>query len=141
MPAECKPLGSRGKKEKAAIGDAEEQAAIKAANDDSEGGEKVLATVQLADIAPNQWHNLKLRFEGSTITVLVDGKRVLQASDTLYRHGMAGLMTGKNMDKGLSTAYFDNLLIASPNAAAAPKASSAAAGQRPIYRGAELQTP
>jgi galactosylceramidase len=69
----CSLVVVRGKKEKKAlVGDAEQQALLRAQRDDSEGGEKVLATVQLPAIGPQQWHTLKLRFEGTTITGLVD---------------------------------------------------------------------
>jgi galactosylceramidase len=123
----------RGKKDKKQlIGDAEQQAIIKAQQDEGEGGEKVLGTVQLLDIGPDQWHNLKLRFDGSTITGLVDEKKlVLSATDTLYSRGMAGLMAGQE-DHKISTPYFDNVLIKEINAPVA-EPSSAAPGQAPIY--------
>ena len=113
------------------IGDAEQQSLIKAADDDSTGGEKVLGTVQLAGIHPNEWHNLKLRFEGPVITGFVNEKVVLSATNTLYVRGMAGLMAGKEAKK-FSTPYFDNLLI---NAVGAPmpRPSAALPGQLPIY--------
>ena len=83
------------------------------------------------NIGPNQWHNLKLRFEGSTITCLIDAKPVLTASDSLYPRGMAGLMTSGDT-KTLSTSYFDNLLINEINGSK-PTPSSSMAGQTPIY--------
>jgi galactosylceramidase len=130
---QCRLVVIRGKKEKKkAVGDAEQQALIKAGKDDSEGGEKVLGTVPLPSVGSNQWHNLKLRFEGSTITGLVDGKPVLSATDTLYSHGMAGLMAGPQDKKKLSMPYFDNVLIKAVNGPV-PKPSSPAPGQSPIY--------
>ena len=128
----CDLILIRGKKDKKkVVGDVEQQAIIKAGKDDSEGGEKILGTIQLPNRGFNQWHNLKLRFEGFTVTGLVDDQPVLSATDTLYSHGMAGLMAGGEKKK-LSTPYFDNVLINAANAPA-PKPSSAAPGQSPIY--------
>ncbi|HEX6625889.1 MAG TPA: hypothetical protein VF064_19390, partial [Pyrinomonadaceae bacterium] len=95
-------------------------------------GEKLLATARLPNVGPGRWHNLKLRFEGSAITGLVDGTTVLSATDALYERGMAGLLAGGEKAK-LSTPYFDNLLIKGVNAAV-PKPSRAAPGQSPIYK-------
>ncbi|MEO8852413.1 MAG: hypothetical protein ABI359_01450, partial [Ginsengibacter sp.] len=113
---QCRLIVVRGKEEKKKIvGDAEQQALIKAGKDDSEGGEKVLGIVQLLNIIPGSWHNLKLRFKGFTITALVDGKPLLDVTDTLYEHGMAGLLALGGKTK-LSMPYFDNLLINAPGA-------------------------
>ena len=129
---QCRLVAIRGKEsKKKIIGDAEQQSLIKAADDDSTGGEKVLGTVLLAGIHPNEWHNLKLRLEGSVITGCVDEKVVLSATNSLYASGMAGLMAGKEAEK-FSTPYFDNLLINAVNAPI-PGPSSALPGQTPIY--------
>jgi len=77
--------------------------------DNPEGGEKVLGSARIPGIHAKEWHKLKLRFNGSTITGFVDGKTVLRATDRLYSRGMVGLMTGGG--KKLSMSYFDNLLI------------------------------
>jgi galactosylceramidase len=107
---ECKLVVVRGEKKKnEPVGDAEQQALIKARKDDSEGGEKILGTVRLNNIGPNRWHNLKLRFDGTTITGFVNGKLALTVTDHLYSRGMTGLMAGGG--KKLSMPYFDNLLI------------------------------
>jgi galactosylceramidase len=129
---QCHLVVVRGKKDKKElVGDAEQQAFIKARKDDSEGGEKILGSIQLANIAPHQWHTLTLRFDGSTITGLVDGIPVLTVNDTLYEQGMAGLLAGGGEGK-LSTPYFDNLLINGLDAPL-PQPSSALAGQSPLY--------
>ncbi len=129
---ECRLVVIRGKKDKKkATGDAEQQAIILASRDNGEGGEKVLASVKLTHIGPNQWHNLKLRFQGFMITGLVDDKPVLKAEDSLYPQGMAGLLTGAEKKK-LSTPWFDNLLITAVDAPV-PKPSVAAPGQSPVY--------
>jgi galactosylceramidase len=122
----------RGKVDKKKlVGDAEQQALIKAQNDKGEGGEKLLATIKLPDIAPNQWHKLKLRFEGSKITAFVDGRQVLAAMDALYPSGMAGLLAGAS-GKKLSMPYFDNVLVNRLNGPT-PVPSQAAPGQGGIY--------
>ena len=111
---QCRLVVIRGKVEKRRlVGDAEQQALIKAGKDDSEGGEKILGVVKVASISPDSWHNLKLRFEGSAITAIVDGKPVLNVTDSLYSHGMAGMMALGGETK-MSTPYFDNLLINAP---------------------------
>ena len=112
-------------------GDAEQQALIKAGKDDSGGGEKELGSVQIPNIAANQWHNLKLRFAGTNITASVDDKQVLTVSDPLYSHGMAGLRAGSGK-KNLSTPYFDNVVIKGIGSPA-PQATKALPGQAAIY--------
>ncbi|MEO7932625.1 MAG: family 16 glycoside hydrolase [Chthoniobacterales bacterium] len=139
---ECQLVVIRGKTDKnRLVGDAEQQALIKAGKGESEGGEKVLGTVHVPGIAPGQWHNLKLRFKGSSITALVDDKPVLSVTDTLYSHGMAGLLAGGGEQKKLSTPWFDNLLIKAVNAPM-PKPTALTPEQSPIY-GAQgtVQTP
>ena len=126
-------ISKRGKIDKnKPTGDAEQQALIKAGKDEGEGGEKVLGTVHVPGIASGQWHNLKLRFEGTSITALVDDKPVLSATDNLYSHGMAGLLAGGGEKNKLSTPWFDNLLIKSVNAPT-PKPTALTPGQSPIY--------
>ncbi|MGC3991742.1 MAG: hypothetical protein QM796_19025 [Chthoniobacteraceae bacterium] len=117
-------------------GDVEQQALIKAgkAGDDSAGGPVSLGSILLPNIAPNQWHNLKLRFEGTTITGFVDGRQVLTATDNVYARGMAGLRAGTDKKK-LSTPYYDNLLIKALGAPM-PKPTTPNPGQSPIYASA-----
>lgn len=129
----CSLIVVRGKiNKKELIGDAEQQAIIKSGKDEGEGGEKVLATIQLPNIKTNRWHNLKLRFEGSTITGFVNGKQVIKATDVLYEQGMAGLLVGAEKNK-LSTPYFDNVLINSLGSKT-PKATLGVPEQLPIYK-------
>lgn len=107
----CELLVVRGKaRKKAPVGDAEQQAILRAQNDEIEDGEKLLASAQLSDIAPYERHNLQLRFEGANIIGLVDGKPVLSASDALYSCGMIGLLAGQE-ETVTSAPYFDNLRI------------------------------
>lgn len=137
---ECSLVVVRGKKDKKkAAGDAEQQRIIAAQKDDSEGGEKVLATVQLPTIRSGQWHNLKLRFEGSKLSALVDSKPVLTATNELYQQGMAGFLAGQDK-KRISTPWFDNLLIKAINAPV-PKPTTASPGQTPIYGSASAKEP
>ncbi len=131
---QCSLVVVRGKKDKKkVVGDVEQQALLKAAGDDGEGGEKVLATALVPSVTANQWHTLKLRFEGSTITGYVDGKPVVSATDSYYTLGMAGLIAGATHDR-LSTPYYDNLLI-KPLDAPVPTPSVAVPGQTPMYGG------
>lgn len=122
----------RGKEDKKTpVGDAEQQALIKAQQEDTQGGEKVLGSIRIPNVGPNQWHNLKIRFEGSTITGWIDNQKVLSVSDKLYKNGMDGLLAGGQEQK-LSTPYFDNLKIDNGNASV-PDPNSVVPRQSPIY--------
>ena len=122
----------RGKKDKKkAVGDAEQQRLIAAQKDEGEGGEKVLASAMLPQIRANQWHRVTLRFEGTTITALVDGKAVLTATDALYERGMAGLLAGGGKAR-LSQPFFDDVSI-NQAGASVPAPSSPLPGQTPLY--------
>jgi galactosylceramidase len=116
---------------KALVGDAEQQALIKAQNEAGEGGEKVLATGTIA--GGDGWHALKLRFEGASIRGFVDGRPVVRADDALYGHGMAGLMAGP-APQGFSMPYFDNVVVNRIDGAP-PAATGALPGQGPLYPG------
>lgn len=70
----------------------------------------LLASGKSANIGPNQWHTLQLRFSGSTIEGFVDKVPVLKAVDTTFTKGMAGLLTIDENGKRV-TAQFDNLKI------------------------------
>jgi galactosylceramidase len=74
---ECRLVLIRGQKDK----------------ENPEGGESVLGAVRLNNAKSSRWHNLRLRFDGSNITALVDGNVVLRATDTSHAKGMVGLMT------------------------------------------------
>ena len=102
---------TRGKRDqKELIGDKEQQAIILARKDVEIGGEYTLAEALAPGIAPCQWHNLKLRFDGDHITGYVDGAEVVQATSDHYRRGMAGLIAPLH-ERFISTPYFDNLRI------------------------------
>ena len=102
---------TRGKlNPKELIGDKEQQEAILARKDVEVGGEYELAAAQVEGVAPCHWYNLRLRFEGDTITGYVDGRQVLQAKSDRYLKGMAGLMAPIKEGR-ISTPYFDNLKI------------------------------
>jgi galactosylceramidase len=122
----------RGKVDKKAlVGDAEQQALIKAANDAAEGGEKVLARAKLTKAAADRWHTLKLRFSGSLIRGYVDGKPVLEATDTLYGKGMAGLLAGP-AQSGLSMPFYRDVVVNRVDGALPPP-SKPLPGQAPLY--------
>jgi len=69
-----------------------------------------LATGKADNVAGNQWHNVKLRFSGATITGFVDDAQVLSVTNNLYAAGMAGLVTGGE-NNARNTALFDNLIV------------------------------
>ncbi len=132
----CRLVVARGKLDKKAlVGDAEQQALIKAQNDAAIGGEKVLATTKLAGIGPSQWHRLTLRFRGTSIEGSVDDKVVASATDTAYGRGLAGLIAGRDGQK-LSTPYYGKLVIKGAESAV-PVPTPALAGQTPIYGAAK----
>jgi len=108
---ECRLVSVRGKKDpKAIVGDAEQQALIKAVDPDGEGGERVLGVARLTPGAPGRWHSLALRFEGPRITALVDGRVVASVLDAQHGKGMVGLLAGAEKRR-LSTPYFNRLSI------------------------------
>jgi galactosylceramidase len=111
------------------VGDAEQQALIRQQNDASEGGEKILASANVPGIAAGRWLNLKLRFNGSAITAYVNGQPVLEATDSLYARGMAGLLAGATPKK-LSMPYYDNVLV---NRVGGTVPAAAAQGLAPLY--------
>lgn len=129
---QCKLVVVRGKVDKKKpIGDAEQQALIKNSKDESEGGEKVLASTKLPGISSGKWYNLKLRFKGGEIIGFIDGKQVLEAQDALYGHGMAGMLAERYEDKA-STPYFDNLCITAVGGTA-PQPATMPDGYKAIY--------
>jgi len=91
-----------------------------------------LASATAANIAANQWHNVKLRFSGDILTGFVDGTPVLSATNNLYSSGMAGLVTGGD-NENRNTALFDNLLINAVGAPA-PAPTVFTKNQSPIYK-------
>jgi galactosylceramidase len=121
----------RGKVDKKAlVGDAEQQALIKAANDAAEGGEKVLASASV-DKAADRWHTLKLQFSGTRIRGYVDGKPVVEATDGMYSKGMAGLLAGP-AQSGLSMPYYRDVVINRVDGALPPP-TKPLPGQAPMY--------
>ncbi len=107
----CTLILSCGKvNKKELIGDAEQQAQIKARKDFEEGGEFPLDSAVVEGFSACRWHSLKIRFEGNDITGYVDGKAVVKTNSDMYTHGMAGLIAPE-MERGISTPYFDNLAI------------------------------
>jgi galactosylceramidase len=122
----------RGKVDKKAlVGDAEQQALIKAANDAAEGGEKVLAQAALGTAAADGWHTLKLRFSGTSIRGYVDGKPVVEATDALYGKGMAGLLAGP-AQTGISMPYYRDVVVNRVDGAL-PAPTPPLPGQAPLY--------
>jgi galactosylceramidase len=127
----CALVTISGKAGKVELGDKEHQARLLAAGHSGEKGENQMATGTAANVAGNQWHNVKLQFSGDVITGFVDGTQVLSMTNNLYSHGMAGLITGDR--KTRNTACFDNLLISAVGAAT-PKPTVFTKNQSPIYK-------
>jgi galactosylceramidase len=94
--------------------------------------DRQLAVGEVRRWRSNRWHNLKLRFEKQTITVLVDNVAVIVAQDAAFGHGLAGLVTGGE-GNGRDTALFDNLLINRVNGGSVPP-TVFIQDRSPIYR-------
>ena len=92
----------------------------------------LLAEGKAPNILENQWHNLMLRFSGSTISGFVDNKQILTATDTTFPEGMAGLVSGSKNNTN-NIAMFDNLMIKSPGAAV-PEPTAFSQKIIPIYK-------
>jgi galactosylceramidase len=127
----CALVTISGKAGKVELGDKEHQARLRAAGNSGDKGENQTVTGAAANVAGNQWHNVKLQFSGDRIAGFVDGAQVLSMTNNLYSHGMAGLITGDR--KTRNTACFDNLLINAVGAAT-PKPTVFIMNQSPIYK-------
>ena len=88
--------------------------------------DKQLAIGEVKPWKWNRWNTMTLRFEGSKITLLVNGQTILSADDHTYDHGLAGLITGGE-GSGRNTALFDDLAITPVNEKAAQTATEHAA--------------
>ena len=92
---------------------------------------RLLAAGNAGGAPGRPWRNVKLRFQGATITAFVDGVQALQAVDASYPRGMAGLITGG--DAGTrNTACFDNVLVNAVGAAV-PRPTVFRPDQLPMY--------
>ncbi len=91
-----------------------------------------LATAKADNFAPDQWHNVKLRFSGTTLTAFVDDTQMLTLQDTLYTKGMAGFVVGDAPTTRI-TALFDNLLV-TPLDGTKPKPTDFPQDKNPLYR-------
>jgi galactosylceramidase len=61
-----------------------------------------------------KWHNVKIQFQGSTITGFIENKQVCSVTNTAFTKGMTGLITG-DPSSTPNTALFDNLIINTVN--------------------------
>jgi galactosylceramidase len=94
---------------------------------------KQISSGKASGVAGNQWHNVKIQFNGTTITGFVDRVQVFKVTDNTFSSGLAGLATGG--DNGArNTAYFDNLLVNTVNGAT-PAPTVFAQDANPIYGG------
>ena len=126
----CTLVVINGKAGAEELGDKEHQTAVRLAGDSGKQGEKQMVAGATKNFDARQWHNLKLQFAGDVITGFVDGTQVLCATNSLFSHGMAGLVTGDDQTRNI--ACFDNLLINAVDAAT-PKPTKFASKQSPIY--------
>ena len=90
--------------------------------------DKVLATNSIIGWTTAGWHNVKLQFRGSKLTMLVDGKFAVIAEDATFGRGMAGLITG-GQGNARNSALFDNVLINTVNGGAVKPTVFAQDGQ------------
>jgi galactosylceramidase len=90
--------------------------------------DRQLAAGEVANWSAGTWHNVKLRFEGSKLTLLVDGQTTITAVDQGFPHGLAGLITGGD-GVARNSALFDNLLINRVNGGAIGPTGFAQDGQ------------
>jgi galactosylceramidase len=127
----CALVVINGKAGEADLGDKEHQEQLRVAGHAGGRGEKQMAVGTAKNFDASHWHNVKLQFAGDVITGFVDGVPLLSATNSLFSHGMAGLVTGDTKDR--NTACFDNLLI-NVVRAAIPKPTKFARDQSPIYK-------
>ncbi|MBZ5669558.1 MAG: galactosylceramidase [Acidobacteriia bacterium] len=69
------------------------------------GGTKKLLTSGHLSIPPKSWHNLELRFMGSSIEARIDRKMAGQANDSSHLTGMAAI------GSGWGNSEFDNFVV------------------------------
>ena len=69
------------------------------------GDTKKVLTSGHISIAPKSWHNLELRFKGSSIQALVDGKVAARANDSSHLNGMVAI------GSGWGNSEFDNFVV------------------------------
>jgi galactosylceramidase len=102
------------------------------------GRDQQLAAGTVPNFKKDAWHNVKLRFVGTKMTMLVDNAAVVNAdSQSLPQNqqserGLAGLITGGDGD-ARNSALFDNLLINTVNGRPVAPTIFAVDGH-PIYK-------
>ncbi|WP_084598599.1 cellulose binding domain-containing protein [Actinoplanes subtropicus] len=98
-----------------------------------------------ATLGTGRWHNLKLTFNGSSITAVIDGTTVGSVSDSTFGSGQVGFGTSQG-----ETAQFDNLQVyngtppvdptptpspsTSPSSSPSPSPSTPAGGCSATYK-------
>lgn len=91
----------------------------------------LLASGKANNISVNQWHTLKLTFDGATISGFVDNIRVLTVADNKFSTGMVGLVSGSK-NKTSNKAFFDNLMI-KPLGSPIPEPNVHSKNVKPMY--------
>jgi hypothetical protein len=89
-----------------------------------------LAAGTARTLGTRRWHTLGLTFSGTTITAIIDGRRVGAVDDSAYSAGQVGLGV-----VGYQTDEFDNLRIMPVTHPAAPPATLTTVLPRVIHRG------
>jgi hypothetical protein len=97
---------------------------------DTSGQLTTLAGGTTRVLGTHHWHSLGLSFSGTTITAIVDGKRIGAVDDSSYSAGQAGLGV-----VGYRTDEFDNLRITAVRGPAVPPATLTAALPQTVNRG------
>jgi hypothetical protein len=68
---------------------------------------KTLATVEIPSPKLRSWHTLEVTMAGPKLTAVLDGSAKVEATDSTYAHGWAGLLTESD-----AVTLFDDLKIA-----------------------------
>ena len=107
----CRLVSVNGKEDKSELlGDAEQQATIRASDDREPGGSLELARAALPMFDPTRWHEIILRLDGDLIEAIVDGQIVVAVRDLRHARGMAGLMAEASPTQ-LSRPSFDGIRV------------------------------
>jgi len=76
------------------IGDAEQQAIIRASNDISPGGETTLLQTETNINLCDEWVDASFRLSGANLVGIINGRKVIEINDNRHPQGMAGLLAG-----------------------------------------------
>ena len=97
---------------------------------DTSGQLTTLASGTVRALGTRHWHTLGLSFSGTTITAIIDGRKIGAADDSAYSAGQVGLGV-----VGYQTDEFDNLRIMPVTHPAPPPATLTAVLPQVVHRG------